>query len=194
MKTKIFLCSFVASMFFLASCTKDEEEKLQNDPDILGTWVNVHHFSNGEFIYADKNECDYIVILGELFEYHEYDVSQSDYITFKDGVLDISLTEDWENEKFEYHTKGNNISVNGFWDGTYEFSPNRLILNFDDKIEVYEKVKEMSLYDKNGRVDYLSFTSSAILPPSINTAKTFTSLWLIRSGFSMLICQSGVYT
>ena len=146
MKTKIFLCAFIASMFFFASCTKDEEEQLQSD--ILGTWVNMNNFSEGGVLRVpsssyDSHYCEYIVISKGAYEYHTHEAEKTDYITFKNGVLDISQSGKWDTYKYEYSIHENDLFLAGWWEGTLEVSSNRMLIKYDDEIEVYERVKQV---------------------------------------------------
>lgn len=140
MKIKIYLFAFIASMFFLASCTKDEEEQLQSD--IRGTWVNINSLSEYG-VFPTYYECEYIVISKGAMEYHTHEAEKTDYITFKNGVLDISQSGKWDTEKYEYSIHENDLYLAGFWQGTLEISSNRMVIKYDDDISVYEKVKEV---------------------------------------------------
>ena len=146
MKIKIYLFAFIASMFFLASCTKDEEEQLQSD--ILGTWVESKPFSNdGVFKNTDKSSgygsLEYMVISKGTIEFHTHEAEKTDYITFKNEVLDISLSGKWDTENYEYSIHENDLFLAGLWARTFEISSNRMVIKRDDDISVYEKVKEV---------------------------------------------------
>ncbi len=141
MKTKIFLCTFLASFFLFASCIKDEEEKLQSA--ILGTWVNMNQFEEGVLKY--HYTCEYIVFTKGAYEQHLQRDLSFEHITFKNGVLDLSESKTWEwvTDKDEYSIHENDLFLAGWWEGTLEVSSNRMLIKYDDEIEVYERVKQV---------------------------------------------------
>lgn len=153
MKNKIFLCVFIASMFFFNSCAKDEENMLQSD--FIGTWVNMKNFSEEGVLNVPNSpynpryyECSYIVVSKRIYELHYHVAKYTDSITFKNGVLDISQSDKWDIFKFKYSIHDNELYLDGSPAGTFDISSGRMVIKTDLENEVWLKVKEVKTPEK----------------------------------------------
>lgn len=92
--TNIFIMSkikFIAILFLIASCSSESETSIQSEPTILGSWVGVESFLNGESMGEPNNDRVEFFSDNTVEFYYDEHTEYGDY-SLKNNILTIT----WE--------------------------------------------------------------------------------------------------